>query len=414
MALNPKDAINPGQDNKKTIRLPHMLLPFDKPRLLRPPILQRNIHVIDGENLIIIPIHQEQPCARFRQRPIVQQTEFGGVLDEFLKVGAVAEFVGQAAGEVEGVFEFVDVLEPLAVEHVVAAAAECGHGEEAVGVRVGEADGVEASRAETPYDDAFAVDLRLAVGPVEESAELAVGGQGVVLCGRGVACSGDFDDDAGDAFLRPALLPHGELGTVAVEAGDDHDGWGGGFCGCRWGKAFVDVDGVAGVLRGFMRVWDLDFRDREFEHGSASVEDLLSFLPCIFLLGRSWGGEAGDAVDGAGAEEELRRLFLLTSLFCFGGTGGQFLGFGEEVASVFVPIIRFFKVGSNQLLDDGLEISDAAEHERVDTHLALRGILLVGFRGWSLFMRTGAFHFVSHKALKEAWWAAGLRMASLM
>ena len=54
-----------------------------------------------------------------------------------------------------------------------------------------------------------------------------------------------------------------------------------------------------------VRVRDEDFVDGMFAHGETFETDFFSFGPGFALDGAAWGREAGDAVDGAGAEVVL-------------------------------------------------------------------------------------------------------------
>lgn len=188
---------------------------------------------------------------------------------------------------------------------------------------------VVAARGEAPDDDARLVNGRLRGDEGEEGLELPVRAGGVARVGGGVAGARDLEDEGGDAAVEEGALPDGELGAVAVEAGEDDDerGGGGGGGGRREeevggdGGAFV---GEAGVVR------DEDLADGVREEGGAAVEDGFAGGPGVLLLRGARGGEARDAVDGRGAEVVLAGFFGVAGGFGLLGDVGELEGFGEE------------------------------------------------------------------------------------
>jgi len=57
--LNVKDAIDPLDDNAETCRLAHVLHTWDKSCLLRRTMLQCEVVVVNGENLVFCSIDEE-------------------------------------------------------------------------------------------------------------------------------------------------------------------------------------------------------------------------------------------------------------------------------------------------------------------------------------------------------------------
>jgi hypothetical protein len=102
-------------------------------------------------------------------------------------------------------------------------------------MRVGEANGVVTTGTERPQCFASLVDFSLFIDPVEERRPLSVRRSGITRVGGRIACAWDFDNDSRDVLLRPAFDPDGELGSVAVEAGEDYDkGYGAALGRARW------------------------------------------------------------------------------------------------------------------------------------------------------------------------------------
>lgn len=123
------------------------------------------------------------------------------------------------------------------------------------------ADRIKPARRERPHDNALAVNTRLCVHPVEQRAPLAVRARRIGRVRRGVARAGDLDNHRADAGAPKALSPHGELGAVAVEAGEDDDAGGGAEGRGGGGEEVVD-----GNLSAF--VWKrIGVRDEDFLHG---------------------------------------------------------------------------------------------------------------------------------------------------
>ena len=95
----------------------HVLFALDHPCQLWAAMLQRDKHVIDGENLVVIAIDKQHLGARLFQSAVVKQREFPRVLDEGFKVG-VAKLVCEGACEIEGILQRVDVFKPLPIKHL--------------------------------------------------------------------------------------------------------------------------------------------------------------------------------------------------------------------------------------------------------------------------------------------------------
>ena len=171
-----------------------MLHPTHKPRLLGLPPLQRKIIIINGENLILRPIHKQQPrTLLFIQRAILQQRELGAsLLFEPGDVGPEPEFVRECVGEIEGVLEVIHFVEPGGGEHVVASATQRYDAREPRSVRVRDADGVVSPRAKRPDSSLGGVEDGLLGYPVEKRGVESVWGGGIGRVGRTIACAWDF------------------------------------------------------------------------------------------------------------------------------------------------------------------------------------------------------------------------------
>ena len=187
-------------------------------------MLQRQVIVVDREDLVFRPIHQQQPrTPRLVQRPVIKQTKLMSIFLKRLEIEPISPFVGERRRQVEWIFQVVDMIQPLRVKHMVASTPQRHHPGEAVWMGVREPDPIIAACTKRPHRDPFAVHALLLLHPVQQARPLAIRGLGVVFQGGGVAGSGDFDDDAGDAVAPPAFHPDGELGAVAVEAGHDDE-----------------------------------------------------------------------------------------------------------------------------------------------------------------------------------------------
>jgi len=99
--LNIEDAVDPLDNNAKTGRLSHVLGIRHESRLLGRAVLQSQVVVVDGEDLVLGSVDEEQAGAVGRvERAVFEKGEFVGRLGlEFGEVGAVAEFVAEGRGE---------------------------------------------------------------------------------------------------------------------------------------------------------------------------------------------------------------------------------------------------------------------------------------------------------------------------
>lgn len=74
--LNPKDLVNPLADNPKARRLTHVLDARHKPCLLDVTVLQSEVVVVDGEDLILSAVDEEQARAiGLVEGPVLEEGE---------------------------------------------------------------------------------------------------------------------------------------------------------------------------------------------------------------------------------------------------------------------------------------------------------------------------------------------------
>ena len=95
--LDVKDTVDPLHDDTEAGRLSHVLSVWHESRLLRRAVLQSQIVGVDGEDLVLSAVDEEQAGAVGRvERAVFEEGEFVGCFRlELGKVGAVAELVAQ-------------------------------------------------------------------------------------------------------------------------------------------------------------------------------------------------------------------------------------------------------------------------------------------------------------------------------
>lgn len=168
--------------------------------------------ILNRHEAVPRPVDQQQPTGRPVQEPALHQTIILlRLLQQFLPV--LVPVLGHVRlAEDERVLVVVDVLEPLAGQEQVRAGALPDAACQARVVRVRDSDRIVAARGQPPGDAFAHVELRLAVHPVQDGGEQAVGGSGVPAVGRAVGGAGDLGDDAapaaGDEFIRSLCERH--------------------------------------------------------------------------------------------------------------------------------------------------------------------------------------------------------------
>lgn len=108
----------------------------------------------------------------------------------------------------EGVFQVVDLIKPLRVEHVVASTTQRGNTSQPVSMCVRKSDGVEATSTESPRHDLVLLDAFLLPDPLEQAGPFSVGTLRVLWCCWRVASAWNLDNECGDAKLAPAFHPY--------------------------------------------------------------------------------------------------------------------------------------------------------------------------------------------------------------
>ena len=101
--LDTKQPIDPVQNDEERLRLAHVLNTRHKAGFFRRAMLQRDPHVVDGEDLVLGAVDEEQTSAVWLvERAVFEQREAVRSLAlEGLDIVAVAPFVGQNVCEAE-------------------------------------------------------------------------------------------------------------------------------------------------------------------------------------------------------------------------------------------------------------------------------------------------------------------------
>jgi hypothetical protein len=253
--------------------------------------------------------------------------------------------------------------------------------------------------------------------PLQQAREQPVRARRVPGVGGAVPRARDLEADEGDVVAAPALGPDGELGAVAVEAGDDDDGGDRAVCGGAGGELVVDGDGVAFVGEAVVvRNEDLvdgrvlpnltlesalqlriECHEDDYAHWKPRLAAILHFFHASFCFTDRGAGKramrytADDRladISNSSATSPCIQIVFGSLLFFASVVGGlgedlQFSRFGYKCLGVYVPVVWLLHAALKWLagcwrmtaatnlghfVDNGLKILGCAEHEGIYSH----------------------------------------------
>lgn len=203
--------------------------------------------------------------------------------------------LGKRGHSLKGILVIVRLAEPVFVEEVVNTGTLRNRPLQLLGMCVGDAHGIVAPATQAPCDHGLHVEYLLVLHPRENAVPQAIWTAGVFRVRWRVRCTGYLDNDHGPATADELVGPLGVVGAVAIEAGDEENGWD----RVLWasGEWRANVDGYGSALDlGFVDMGDMLFRQRIDPVACGCHVGRFLRFPCFVLHRRVHDGKPGDAV----------------------------------------------------------------------------------------------------------------------